>query len=321
MNEQECLTKMMAPGQVRPCKPYRGGVIQIWVTRACDKCCFGCTQGANLAANPDVSTQRFITVKQFRTSCESLRDYWGVVGMLGGNPCLHPQFQELCEVMRDVIPKEQCGLWSNRLFDHGPTCQMTFNPSYSNLNVHLDAAAHNEIKRDWPEALPVGLHDDSRHGPPLVAMQDIIEDDSERWGLISNCDINQRWSAGLGVFRGELRAWFCEIAMAQSLIHQHESDYPDTGLPVESGWWKRPMQDFVEQVRFHCHACGVPLRGKGELSQSREGTEQVSKTHLPIFKSKQRGRQVQLVTTLEELGSRLSVFTNYIQNGRTRGCE
>ena len=36
MNEQECLERMVAPGTRRPGK-YREGVVQVWITRACDQ--------------------------------------------------------------------------------------------------------------------------------------------------------------------------------------------------------------------------------------------------------------------------------------------
>ena len=167
MNEQECLDRMIAPGQLRPSKPYRGGVIQVWVTRACDKACFHCTQGSNYGGKPE-----FITVEQFRDACRSLRGYFGVVGMFGGNPALHPQFEELCAVMREEVPTEQRGIWSNNpmTVEKARIMRATFNPGYSNLNVHLDRKAYDLFKEEWPECGPVGLERDSRHAPVFVAI-------------------------------------------------------------------------------------------------------------------------------------------------------
>lgn len=311
MNEQQALQRMVAPGQVRRGK-YRGGVIQIWVTRACDKACFGCTQASNLRGPYDR-----ISVDQFEQACTSLRDYWGVVGVFGGNPALHPQFDILCKIMQQHIPYEQRGLWCNKLFGHGAICRDTFNPSVSNLNVHLDREAYEEFKRDWPESRPVGLKEDSRHSPPYVAMQDVIEDEGERWKLISNCDINQHWSAMICTFRSHLRAYFCEVAGCMSMLHQHEPDWPDTGVDVIPGWWRKPMEDFRLQVRQHCHRCGVPLRGRGELAQSQEGVEQTTRTHAEVYQPKVKGREVQLVRELSIIQPQaLDRFTDYLQNAQ-----
>ena len=136
----------------------------------------------------------------------------------------------------------------------------------------------------------------------------------------------------------------CELAMAQSILHQDDPEYPDTGLdptyptyqhrdgrieqclPVkwfEAGrrvvkileaaptgsewwevkWWQWPMEAFANQVRHHCHRCGIPLKGYGELAQSTDpnSREQVSAEHAGAYKPKRVGRRVELVTTTEQL--------------------
>lgn len=311
MNEQQALRKMIAPGMHRPV--WRNGVLQIWVTRACDKACFGCTQGSNLAGKPGM-----ITLEQFDQACASLKGYFGVVGMFGGNPAIHPRFEELCEIMASHIPWEQRGLWCNNLLGKGATARKTFNPAYSNINVHQDRTAFEEFQRDWPEVVvhgitKRGIEGDSRHSPVYVAMKDVIPDEAERWELISNCDINQTWSAMICVFRDELRAFFCEIAGAQAMLHQNESDYPDTGLKVTEGWWRKGMESFKEQVRKHCHECGVPLRGYGALA-NHGPVEQVSQTHAAIYHPKKE-REVQIVTSREQLAEgSLPKMTDYLGN-------
>ena len=298
---------MKAPRDKRP-GIWRGGVLQIWVTRACDLSCIGCTQGSNLAGKPGM-----MTPEQFQEACKSLQGYFGVVGMFGGNPAVHPQFETLCEIMRKWIPADQRGLWSNNLNGHGVTCRKTFNPDVSNLNVHMNSAAYDEIRRDWPFAQPKGLTEDSRHSPPYVAMRD-LEDmtDDERWSAISTCSINQFWSAFIGVFRGELRGWFCEIAGAQSMLHEHEEDYPDTGVKIEPGWWNRGMDSFAHQVYKHCFDCSAPLNGIGDWAQM--GTiEQTSKTHESIYKLKRPyGKTVQIITKKSQLGIPDRQTTHYL---------
>jgi hypothetical protein len=341
MNEAQALSKMIAPGTPRPGK-WRGGVIQIWTTRACDNSCFGCTQGSNLGGKPGM-----ISVEQFEQACISLKGYYGVVGMFGGNPAMHTKFAQLCEVMRKHVPFEQRGLWCNNpiTVENARIMKDTFNPSVSNLNCHLNAEAFKLFKAGWPQSMPFGLDRDSRHAPVHLAMKDVIPDEGKRWELISGCDINQHWSAMIGVFRGELRAWFCEVAGAQSMLHQDDPDYPDTGIklieiegelycgfehalrdPVDPNrdmikWWKLPMYYFKGQVNKHCHECGVPLRGMGELAMTEDGpgggVEQTSATHAGIFKPKRKERKVTIVSNLIELGTaRVNKVTDYYRNGR-----
>lgn len=337
MTENQALAKMVAPWQKRQGKPM-GGVIQIWVTRQCDKACFHCTQFSNLVNQPKKVVEPFISEENFRLACKSLRDYFGVVGVFGGNPSTHPNFPRLCEIMREYIPYERRGLWCNNPInpDNARAMRETFNPAVSNLNVHLDKDAYEMFKLYWPESMPFGLHQDSRHSPVLTAMKDVIDDESKRWELISNCTINQHWSALVGVFRGQLRGWFCEIAGSQSMLYQHDPDYPDTGVEIfdtdpprcavydprtggrvvyDKAWWKLPMSGYLGQVRKHCHECGVPLNGYGELAQAKAGVEQVSATHADIYKPKRPYRPVRIVTTVEELQQGIiSRFVDYVKN-------
>ncbi len=325
MTENECFSKMVAPGQFRPGKMGNlGGVIQIHVTRACDNSCFNCTQGSNLGGK-----NTYISLENFEKAVASLKGYFGVLGVFGGNPAMHPKFGSLCNILQHSgFPKERTGLWCNNPLtpENAIMMKQTFNPAVSNLNVHLDHKAYKMFKDFWRECNPVGLTTDSRHSPCYVAMKDVGVEESKRWELISNCDINQHWSAMIAEFRGELRAWFCEIAGAQSILHQFEPDYPDTGVDptvkhqlTHTGdglqWWECGMHYFANQVRKHCHECGVPLRGHGELAQAEEGIEQCSETHKSVYKPK-RVRTVEYVTELVQLGTPLQRTTAYLQNAK-----
>ena len=309
MTEQDALARMVAPGTPRP-GIWRLGVLQIHVTRACDKACYGCTQGSNLAGKPVL-----ITVDEFETAVRSLHGYFGVVGVFGGNPAMHPQFAALCAVLRRHVPFAQRGLWCNHPQGQGAVCRATFNPAVSNLNVHQDAAAFEEFARDWPASVPYlkGLDTDSRHTPPFVALSDVIPDEGERWARIADCDINQHWSAMVCTVPGRgLRAYFCELAAAQAMLHAGDPAWPDTGLAVTPGWWRQPMAAFAAQVRLHCHACGIPLRRFGQLANG-GAYEEVSATHADIVRPKVRGRRVELVAV--DTARRLARSTDYLENG------
>lgn len=305
-------TSMIAPGQRR--KAPRGGILQIMVTRACDLSCHHCTQGSNLAGKPVM-----MTPDQFDQACASLQGYFGVVGMFGGNPCMHPQFGELCKIMRARIPFEQRGIWTNNLKGNGAHARVTFNPAVSNLNVHLSTTAYDEFYETWPESRRnlKGNDLDSMHSSPWVSMIDLGIPEEERWQLIGQCDINQYWSALIGVIHGELRAYFCEVAYSQAVLHADNPDWagsgapqPLTGLPVEPGWWKLPMSAFDAQVRLHCHHCGIPMRRQGQLAIAGE-REEFSFTHSFLARPKTRSRPVQIVESIGMVRSQ-EPATNYL---------
>jgi hypothetical protein len=302
--------RMVIPSERRPV--WRGGIIQVHVTRACDLACVHCTQASNLAGKPVV-----MSADEFEAAVKSLAGYWGVVGMFGGNPALHPQFGTLCEILRAHVPYEQRGIWCNHPRGKGAVCRITFNPAVSNLNVHLSADAAAEFRRDWPECSPYlkGEAEDSVHGPPFVAMLDVIADEAERWKLIGDCDINKYWSALVGVVPGRgLRAYLCEIMYTQAALHataDDAEDWPDLGLPVEPGWWTRPLAEFAGQVRHHCHRCGIPLRRPGQPAVAGE-VEEFSQTHRAIARLKVRERRVDLVESIGPIARPDRPSTEYL---------
>lgn len=244
-----------------------------------------------------------MTPEQFEQAVDSLEGYFGVVGVFGGNPTLSKYFEDYCRILRAKVPFPRRGLWSNHPRGKGAVCRITFNPAHSNLNCHMQSEAYNEFARDWPESIRYlkGMDRDSVHGSPWVAVQDVIEDEAERWKLIGACDVNQYWSAMLCVVHGEVRGYFCELAGAQAMLHQNNPDWmgtgkpmPMTGLPATKGWWNQTMAAFEAQARQHCMACGIPLRREG-LPALGTDREEFSKTHEFIARPKVKTRDVEFV--------------------------
>jgi hypothetical protein len=295
--------RMVKPSDRRP-QIFRGGVLQILVTRACDLSCYGCSAGSNLVSRPSV-----MTPDQFDEACASLDGYFGTVGLFGGNPCTSRYFEDYCRIMRARFPFEQRGIWTNCLMGKGAHARITFCPKHSNVNVHMNSEAYEEFRRDWPEALIArkehtdrGLAEDSRHGSPWVSMTDLGVPEDERWRLIGDCKINKHWSAIICLVRGELRGFLCEVQGHMAALHADNPDWagtgapmPDVGLPIVPGWWRSPLAAFESQVRTCCHHCAVPLQRPGQLAIGGE-KEEFSPTHAYLARPKVRDRRVDVVS-------------------------
>mgnify|MGYP001402981782 CR=1 FL=1 len=254
------LCRMVLPSQKRPGK-WREGILQVRVTGKCERACPHCSEIANT-----VFYGSDLTVEEAEKAFWSLRDYWGVVGVFGGNPTLHPNFDKICESMRKWIPYEQRGIWTSGLGRWGKVCRETFNPGVSVLNPHGSLQQFLKFKTEWPRSRPFSYKDLSCHCAPFVAMSDLIDDEETRWGLIETCEINQHWSAMICKVRGELVGWFCEVAGSMSILHEEDENWPSLGMPIEDKWWKRGWWDgpkgrrFADQAVWCCHRCGIPLK-------------------------------------------------------------
>uniref|UniRef100_A0A6M3IQM2 Uncharacterized protein n=1 Tax=viral metagenome TaxID=1070528 RepID=A0A6M3IQM2_9ZZZZ len=236
----------------------RNDTIQICVTWACDRfTCSNCTQLLpfrcdEIHMHPDC----------FRRAVSSVRDWPGVVGMFGGNPCVHPMFETLCDILAEEIPEQRRrGLWSNNLLGHGETVRRTFYPhGRFNLNAHGDAAAAEEIERELPgKLIPHSSAKQSMHSAILVDWRDMGIPPDTWHALREACDINLNWSAGIREVDGDPYVYFCEVAAALDGIRG-----VNYGIPAEPGWWRWDISRFAQQVANCCNAgCGVPLRIEG----------------------------------------------------------
>ena len=235
--------------------PRNMHIICIDVTNKCDLACSNCTR---LLVNQDEFWD--MTPENFRLALKSMKGYRGIIAMIGGNPCMHPKFKELCEIFVEEIPnKMQRGLWTNNFFKHGKLCEETFGTFNMNSHgndraePHLEAL-HNKVKAAG--ALSWFYKGQSDHAPIMTAIQDLFPED-EMWDMITKCDINREWSAAIVQNNGELRAYFCEVAASFDLARNQ-----DHGMPVTEGWWKKHITEFGEQIKKFCPGCGVAAKQK-----------------------------------------------------------
>ena len=258
MNADQAVKMMRGPNQMH--------IICIDVTNKCDLACSNCTR---LLENQDGFWE--MTPDQFRTALRSLKGYPGVIAMIGGNPCMHRQFPDLCSVFVEEIPHQiQRGLWTNNYFKHKTLVEQTFGTF--NLNSHGMERAENNladlhrkmvVENGWM-GWNYGGH--SQHAPLLTAVKDLYEPD-EMWQRITECDINREWSATIIPNKGELKVYFCEVAASFDLARG--TDY---GMPLEPGWWQKSIEHFESQVKHFCPGCGVPAKHTPSLDKDEVDT-------------------------------------------------
>lgn len=218
--------------------------IQIEITNRCFKSCSNCTRLVNHHPKP-----YFMDFEQLKEAVDSVLVYPKMVGLMGGEPLLHPEFERFCKYLHSKIPPERCGLW---------TCFPKGKEHYREVIVETFG---NIFLNDQ-------TRDDILHAPVLVASEEVPGEQWVKDYLINRCWVQNFWSASINPHG----AFFCEIAAALSMLLETEQD--NGGWKVEPTWWTRVPKDFVKQMDRYCKLCGcaMPLKKR----ESMDGRDDIS---------------------------------------------
>jgi len=217
-------------------------VIHVDITNACHLACANCTRAVGHHRKPYFADLAFV-----RKAISSLDGFPGRIGIMGGEPCLHPKFLEILEIVREMIPdRKRREFWTSgfKWEEYKDAILETFDRDRITYNDHTQTTG--------------------RHQPLLVAIEEMVEDKELRDILIENCPFQARWSAAITP-RG---AFFCEIAASQDYLF----DGPG-GYPIEPGWWKKTPVDFADQVDRYCGKCSgaLPMETYSDNRGGRDG--------------------------------------------------
>ena len=76
-------------------------LIQIEITNACFLECPNCTRFVGHNRKP-----YFMKLQMIEKAIDSLEGFPGGIGIMGGEPVLHPEFFEVCKLVQKNIPKQ-----------------------------------------------------------------------------------------------------------------------------------------------------------------------------------------------------------------------
>lgn len=258
-------------------------IIEIDITNACVHNCSNCTRMCGHHVKPF-----FMSWDTFKRAVDSLDGFEGGVGMMGGEPTLHPEFERFAEYLNSKYeqPKE------NNYFI-SPTAhfmrdrkleERNLTYTYKEKNglgqrvkgpVLFSSLASNyhkyyEIIQDVFRFQGINDHiTPCFHQPIMVNRTDMGISDEEWVALRDHCWVQNTWSASItpkGCF-------FCEVAGALDMLF----DGPG-GWPIEKNWWKRKPEDFKDQLHW-CELCGIALN-----TRSRNANEEIDDVSVSLFK-------------------------------------
>jgi hypothetical protein len=229
----------------------------------------------------------------------SLSDFPRNIGIMGGEPTIHPQFERFILYLqeRKFIP-HLMKTTRKPIVDY-PLYTRDKNYFYSHsLNKYKGWGlfsslcegfyVHYELIQDIFTYQIVNDHkNNTLHQPLLVSRKDLGVPDSEWFPLRDKCWLQNTWCATITP-KG---AFFCEVAGALDMLF----DGPG-GWPIESGWWKRTPDEFGDQLNW-CELCGAALFQCGRLASDEidDITESVYEKLLKLGSPKINAKKYNLI--------------------------
>jgi len=230
--------------------PAQQKIIQIDITNACPRQCSNCTRFCGHHARPF-----FMTMPEFRAAVDGLDGYRGMVGMMGGEPTIHPHFREMTEYLAYRRPDPPPPSTAYAPIDDMAEYRRLFLADlgyrkglFTGLGPGYER--HYEIIQQTYRYQCINDHaHPSRHIALLMDRREIGVPDDEWLQLRDACWVQNKWSASITP-KG---AYFCEVAAARAMLFGG----PD-GWPVEPGWWRRTPEHFGSQLDL-CEGCSACL--------------------------------------------------------------
>lgn len=210
----------------------RARVTLIDITNACVNECANCTRFVGHHRQPYFMDLSLIEKCLDSLELSSPNGCPSDVGIIGGEPTLHPKFREICDLLLTKASPDRFVL-----FTSGYKWE-----EYKQI-----------IRRTFKGGVYYNDHSGPRqsHQPMLIAIDEAVSgDQAVTRCLIDQCWVQERWSPTMNP-KG---AFFCEIAAAQDLLFGGPGGYP-----IVPGWWRRRVADFQDQVMRYCQNCGGAL--------------------------------------------------------------
>ena len=284
--------------------PYQMKTIQIQLTNACPHKCSNCTRFCGWHEKPF-----FMDFETFKKAVDSLEGYEGMIGIMGGQPTLNPEFDKMVDYLNEkvkqdkrikpmILPQDDVskyrdrnqndicskkGIWSccnKTYYDNMQKIQDSFR--YQCLNDHSNSGKHQAL---------------------LIARKDVGISNREFQILRDKCWINNMWSASItpkGCF-------FCEVAAALDMLFDGQG-----GVPIEKGWYLRRPQDFGDQLKW-CELCSACL-----AVPSKEGNEQIDTISPTLYEMLKDKKSYKAINKKYEIFT-MEDYASY--NGEVNTCK
>jgi len=203
--------------------------VGINITNECQHGCINCIKFVRHSLDKHKGR---MTLEQIENAIISVIEFPNKIGLTGGDPLNHPEFEEICSLIKKYIPKSKVMIFTShkkKLNKYKKLIDETFGEVYLNFHTKTQQLICS-------------------HQPIMLAVGDVVKDELLRNILIENCWCNKMWSPIVG----SNGAFFCDCALGIDNILELGG-----GWKVTKNWWDR--DSYKDQMDKYCKYCGMPV--------------------------------------------------------------
>lgn len=209
---------------MKPISQAWAGLIDI--TYYCGRECVYCTRYDRHLGNK----RYHMTLDQLEKALISYQGFNGLIGIIGGDPLLYPEFDKACEIIRKYYPPIKMHLFTSI----DPQKSKWKDDIYKTF-AHI---AYHPHTKEQEESF--------YHQPSTIAIMDVVEDEELQDELIDDCWVQRKWCPTIT----NDGAYFCEVGAGIAKL------LGVAGYDISPNWWQRKPEDFGQQLNL-CKFCGM----------------------------------------------------------------
>jgi organic radical activating enzyme len=223
---------------------YKAWFCHIEVTNFCEKMCIYCSRWTRHLRDDQYYFSSLDEIEKALQTLipkkKSAHPWPNRIGIQGGEPTLHPEFEQICELLLKYDVKARYGLWT-----YGGSKFQAYKPL---IDKTFGMLAYNEHNKHQVNVC--------KHQPATVSIQEAIPNKELRDKLIDQCFVQLNWCPTIS----QGKAYFCEVAYGIDRLFEI-----DAGWSLDYDWFMKEPGQFKDQVDSYCYMCGMPVPMERQL--------------------------------------------------------
>ncbi|MEN6550024.1 MAG: hypothetical protein ABFE07_28615 [Armatimonadia bacterium] len=257
-------------------RPLKDALIaEIDITQMCHFRCSNCTRATAHVRKPFI-----MDFQTYKKAVDSLLEFKGATGLIGGEPTMHPEFAKFATYLREAQGAKPLNNGLEPMTDILAYRNKHLSKAEGKKRVLFTSLGKKFYEHSaviWETFDMIGMNDHTHcgeHQAMLIASEELPLSEKEWKERQSNCWLFNQWSPTITPHG----CYACEIHGTLDALFNGGK----LAKPIEPNWWKRDLDYFKDQFAL-CRKCGIAFNTPSRVAN--EGIQDVSPKMLEALKA------------------------------------